>query len=88
MSTKRKRRAGPGKRMGRPPRPDAGNYVHAGFGLRTDLMIYARGKAARESRSLSSALNHLVEQGIAAEKFREEALARAQQQPADSTRPG
>lgn len=54
----------PKARMGRPPRPDSGNYVHVGFGLRTDLRIYAGSKARLESRSMASALNDLVQKGV------------------------
>ena len=59
------------KRLGRPPRPDAGNYEFVGFRLRTDLKAYATVKAANERRSLSGALHHLIEQGVALEVERE-----------------
>ena len=66
---KRKQNNGTG-RIGRPKRPDAGNYAHVGFGLRVDLLAYARAKASEEHRSLSSAVSHLIELGVASEVAR------------------
>lgn len=70
------RRRGTGARIGRPPRPDAGNWEKFYVLLKTDTAGWIRSRAQDSGLSLSHVIAEMVNLGVAQtlEREREQVL--------------
>lgn len=64
-TSRRSGRSRTGVRLGRPPRPDAGNWEKFYVCLPLDLAAQVRARATETNRSLSSVIGELVRAGEA-----------------------